>query len=423
VSEAVIAPAPRTESVPPQFVVAMLGARLHYAVPCVLHAAGKLAHLFTDVCASKGVARALRALPKEILPATLRRLTERVPEGVPASRITAFTSFGIEYALRVRRARSASDLSEAFSWGGAQFCRRVLRGPMPPAQALFGYNSAALELLQYCRANALLGVMEQTIAPKRLEHRLLVEEAAAHPGWGDVASGDADAAYATREEAEWREADLILCGSEFVAKSIGDCGGPVERTLVVPYGVKAPGSPRERGRHDGPLRVLTLGQVGLRKGSPYVLEAARALGARAIFRLVGHLSVHSSVERVLRGRAEVVGPVPRGEVAQHLAWADVLLLPSICEGSATVCYEALAAGLPVVCTQNTGSPVRDGVDGFIVPVRDADAIAARVEQLAADDSLLETMSRNALAGSGELTIARYGERLLAALSRHQGGGA
>jgi glycosyltransferase involved in cell wall biosynthesis len=103
-------------------------------------------------------------------------------------------------------------------------------------------------------------------------------------------------------------------------------------------------------------------------------------------------------------------------MAEHYAWADVFLLPSICEGSATVCYEALAAGLPVITTENAGSVVRDHTEGFIVPIRDASAIVERLETLHRDRALVESMSRAALERSRDFTVKKYGERLLAALA-------
>ena len=103
-------------------------------------------------------------------------------------------------------------------------------------------------------------------------------------------------------------------------------------------------------------------------------------------------------------------------MSEHYSWADVFLLPSLCEGSATVIYEALAHGLPVICTPNTGSVVRDGMDGFIVPIRDAATTAARLEQLAGDRELRTWMGANARQRASEFTVAAYGRRLLAALS-------
>jgi glycosyltransferase involved in cell wall biosynthesis len=125
--------------------------------------------------------------------------------------------------------------------------------------------------------------------------------------------------------------------------------------------------------------------------------------------------VSSAASANASSHVQLLGAVPRNEISQHYSWADVFLLPSICEGSATVTYEALAHGLPVICTPNTGSVVRDGLDGFLVPARDVDAIVDRLERLRANPELRSEMSINARARSAEFTVAAYGRRLLAAL--------
>jgi glycosyltransferase involved in cell wall biosynthesis len=168
-------------------------------------------------------------------------------------------------------------------------------------------------------------------------------------------------------------------------------------------------------REGGPLRVLTAGAVGLRKGTPYVLQAAAALGSEARFRVVGHSTLSPEAARALAAAVERVGPTPRTEMPRHYAWADVSLLPTLSDGSATVCYEALAAGLPVVTTAAAGSVVRDGVDGFIVPPRDAGAIAERLRRLAREPALMGAMSARARERAADFTVARYGERLAGAL--------
>ena len=76
--------------------------------------------------------------------------------------------------------------------------------------------------------------------------------------------------------------------------------------------------------------------------------------------------------------------------------ADVLVLPSLVEGSALVVLEAMASGLPVIVTPNVGADaVRDGVEGFVVPIRSPEAVACRLEELASDDSLRVAMGKAA----------------------------
>ena len=71
----------------------------------------------------------------------------------------------------------------------------------------------------------------------------------------------------------------------------------------------------------------------------------------------------------------------------------------------------LAAGLPVIVTPLAGV-VRDGVDGFVVPVGDPQAIAAKLDQLARDRELLQWMSNNARQRAQEFSLEKYGERLI-----------
>ena len=97
--------------------------------------------------------------------------------------------------------------------------------------------------------------------------------------------------------------------------------------------------------------------------------------------------------------------------------ADVFVLPTLCEGFALAHLEAMACGVPVVTTPNCGSVVRDGVDGFIVPIRDAEALAEKIELLVTDRELRTRLGHNARERAREFTWDRYGQRLFAAFER------
>ena len=95
---------------------------------------------------------------------------------------------------------------------------------------------------------------------------------------------------------------------------------------------------------------------------------------------------------------------------------DVLLFPSTCEGCAGVAQEALAYGVPVLTSPNSGSTVRDGVEGYVLPYDDIDNFVQRLEELDDDRSLLERMSRAAQLRAAEHELAPYGQRLCGTLS-------
>jgi glycosyltransferase involved in cell wall biosynthesis len=396
--------------------VAQIGARMHYAVPRLLQSEGRLEHLYTDICAVKGWPRSLRALPPFFRPSRVRRLLDRTPRGVPSSRITAFTRFGGEYSRRLTRAVTSSSVTAAILWAGRTFCRQVVARGIGEAATVYTFNNAGLELMQHAHARGRVTVMEQTIAPKAVERTWLREERAAFPEWENPAAADPlldD--YIERETAEWKEADLILCGSEFVRAGIAHSGGPVDHCRVVPYGVDAFSWLMPRPPRQGPLRVLTVGAVGLRKGAPYLLAAAEKLRRHATFRTVGPIEVSPAAEARLRREMELTGPVPRSEIRAHFQWADVFLLPSLCEGSATVAYEALAAGLPVIATPNSGTVIRDKIDGFIIPPRNSESIVAALIHLTGDRTRLRDMSHKARGRSLEFDLGAYRNNLLAVL--------
>jgi glycosyltransferase involved in cell wall biosynthesis len=107
-----------------------------------------------------------------------------------------------------------------------------------------------------------------------------------------------------------------------------------------------------------------------------------------------------------------LGRIPRLETLQQYEKADIFVLPSLAEGSAEVIYEALACGIPVITTKASGSVVRDGLDGFIVPEGDADALADKIQMLVENRELRNQMAISAREQAKDYTWDKYGERLL-----------
>jgi glycosyltransferase involved in cell wall biosynthesis len=203
-----------------------------------------------------------------------------------------------------------------------------------------------------------------------------------------------------------------------VVDGIREAGGPWQKCVVVPYGVDCKPASQKEFRSKPQLNVLFAGGVGLRKGAPYFYEAARILTPQHFqFRMVGPSLLSERARRTLSERVSLIGAVPRTAIAEQYRWADVLVLPSVCEGSATVTYEALAAGVPVIATPNAGTVVRDGVDGFIVPPRNPEVIAEKLELLYAEPDRLRWFSQNATARAEQYTIEKYATRLLAVLQQ------
>jgi glycosyltransferase involved in cell wall biosynthesis len=99
------------------------------------------------------------------------------------------------------------------------------------------------------------------------------------------------------------------------------------------------------------------------------------------------------------------------DVVPHYQAADVFLFPSLVDGFGLVVPQAMACGLPVICTENTGAKdiVTAGHDGWVVNTRDVDAMVAHLETLDRDRDLLEQMSTNARATAETYTWDRFYE--------------
>ncbi|WP_137134371.1 glycosyltransferase family 4 protein [Rhizobium sp. FKY42] len=401
-------------------VVSQLGARMHYAVPRIFASAGRLAHFYTDICATKGWPRIVTSLPSMMFPAPVKRLSGRRPTGVPSKLTTVFSNFGLRSVIRHMQTKDAVEETAHAIWAGSLFSQMVAQNGFHEAAGLYAFSGDALEQMQAARQLGMWTAVEQMIAPRNTLDMLIAKEEERFPDWAITSRKNPYAqVFADREKAEWALADFIICPSEFVRTHVIAQGGDADRCVLVPYGVDPNFAADRSARRLGPLHILTVGEVGLRKGSPYVAEAARIVGVAGYFRMIGKVAIPDKIVRHISQTVQLKGTIPRAQMAAEFRWADVFLLPSVCEGSATAVFEALAAGLAVITTENTGSVVRDGIEGFIVPVGDARAIAAAVAKLAADDGLRAWMSGNALRRAAEFTVEQYGKRLLAALPDHE----
>jgi len=200
-----------------------------------------------------------------------------------------------------------------------------------------------------------------------------------------------------REEAEYVQDDAITVPSRFAARSFVESGVLAAKLHVIPYGVDLrhfrPTVPR-----DPDFRVLFVGQLGVRKGIGYLLTAFRRAQLPAA-KLVFVGSPSGETKALLGGvpldDVEFTGALGRGQVAEQMSRASVMVLPSIEEGLAMVQAQALACGCPVIATSNSGAEdVFDhGTEGFIVPIRNPDAIAEALTLLYRDRDLLHAMSQ------------------------------
>jgi glycosyltransferase involved in cell wall biosynthesis len=276
--------------------------------------------------------------------------------------------------------------------------------------AVYAYEGGALETFREAKRLGITTIYEQPSSYWYWVRRLLTEEAERSPEFAGLLPNLADSTgHLQWKDEELALADYVFVPSEHVRRTLAGAV-PEEKIRVVHYGAPAVRR-RERISTDPgrPLQVLFVGMLAQHKGIGYLLDAVDRAGSQVELTLVGRrFRPNARVDAALN-KWRWFESVPNSRVLDLMQEADVLVLPSLTEGCALVVLEALSCGLPVIVTPNTGSLafVRDGCEGFVVPICQSDAIADRLRTLFHDRELLAAMSRNAQATAAEKSWESY----------------
>ncbi|MCM8792431.1 MAG: glycosyltransferase family 4 protein [Candidatus Omnitrophica bacterium] len=183
-----------------------------------------------------------------------------------------------------------------------------------------------------------------------------------------------------KEINEYRESDYISIPSTFVKDTFLAKGFSKDKLLQIPFGVDIERF-KPTLKNDKVFRIISVG-ISVRKGIHYLLKAVEELAIKDLdVWLIGKVS--DDIKPVLKRyshRFKYLGPIPHDELYKYYSQGSVFVLTSIEEGLAFCILEAMACGLPVICSTNTGARdvVRDGIDGFIVPIRDVVSLKEKI---------------------------------------------
>jgi starch synthase len=279
-------------------------------------------------------------------------------------------------------------------WTDLQFQRNLRRGK-PSPDVLIAISGAGLLTGRHLQERGGLFVCDRGSTHQRYQENIVAEE---YRRWG-VERQVSDERDTVREEAIYAQADAITVPSSVAARSFVEMGVSASKVHTIPYGVRLENFHPTGEPAQNEFQVLFAGAAGLRKGVPYLLQAFAAL-RHPHKRLLIAGQVQEDLRTVLphcpQENVEFLGAVPQSRLAELMSTSQALVLPSIEEGLALVQAQALACGCPVICSTNTGGEdlFSDGIEGFITPICDPEAITQRLQQLA-DDPLLQAKMRAA----------------------------
>ena len=288
------------------------------------------------------------------------------------------------------------------------------------ADIFAGGSSFSLHTLRKAKKMGAITIIEHGSSHIAYQNRILKEE---YERFG-VKIGPfqlPDPRIIEKELQEYAEADYVAIPSLFNRRTFLDEGVPSNKIIQVPYGVDL-SLFRQVKKNDDVFRVIFAGGLGLRKGTHYLLQAFAELNLpNSELLLIG--AITEEIKPFLKkyeGKYKHITYQPMKELYAFYSQGSVFVMPSIEEGLALVQPQAMACGLPIIATTNTGAEdiVRDGLDGFIIPIRDVPALKEKILYMYEHPEERKRMSASAKEHvSSGFTWDDYGNKMIAEYER------
>jgi starch synthase len=352
------------------------------------------------------------------LSARHRELANRILPGIPAGRLRGLAPVELGARLAAEALSRAGVRTKRYDAVFTAHDAAVSVMPWPKGTTdVYAYEDAALWTFRRA-ARADIG----RIWDLPLPHYATIEQMYADEArrWPEAADGPPHREpdwKRRRKDAELALATTVSVASAFTKKSLEALDVRVS-IVEVAYGFPVEQfAPRERAP-SGPFTVLAVGTQDLRKGTPDLLEAwRRAEIPDAELHLIGPLKLAKPFLDRYAGRFRHWPHLAKTEIADRYRAADLLAFPTLGDGFGLVMQEAMCCGTPVVTTPCGGGPesITDGVDGWIVPPRDVDALVERFRQAAADRDRTAAIGKAARARAERFTWRESGDALVRAL--------
>lgn len=336
--------------------------------------------------------------------------------------------------IRVRTTLSRGKLRISYKLLGRMVsCRlhdwivaRRLRGMADQFDIVHGFALGSLETLRTARELGIPTVLERCNAHTRFAYEVVDKECdKLGMQMPDGHPHAFNARYLQREEEEYDATDYLFCPSEFVARTFKDRGFSPERLARFQYGFDENACYPSAGPSiDKPgLTVLFAAGCAPRKGLHYALEAWLKSSAchEGKFLIVGDF-IPGYAERLA---AQLSHPSVsllgyRKDLADIMRASDVMVLPSIEEGSALVTYDARGAGCVLLVSDSTGAVCEHEKNALIHRTGDVDTLANHFSRVHEDRALLARLRAASLETADELTWAAAGRKMLDAYRKMVG---
>lgn len=391
-----------------KIIFVQLGARFDYAIPKILEDSGILEAFYTDICSDVGLGKTLKKyFPRHLSLQKLENLARRETQLGAKNKIVTFPEVALrQYLQDVVSKLTKFSANEQLS--DLVFGRAMVQHGVGKATHVFSMFGEGSEFLKYAKEKGLTTIVDVYIVPQAAS--IIQQERNSFPDLEPLKVPE-NIVRSERLRKVCQFTDYYTVPSKFVGEGLEKLGVSSEQYFILPYAISD--SWLDIVNDPLPGRILFVGTAELRKGIHYLGMAANKLnGFKALdFRVVGGVS-DNILNHDLMKNLNFLGRIPRFEVQKEYERADIFVLPTLAEGSASAVYEALAAGLPVITTEAAGSVVRHGIEGFIIPERNSELLANYILELYRNRELRQNMSKAARDRAKKFTWESYSHSLM-----------
>ena len=350
----------------------------------------------------------------DLLPRAFRKqIAARVVVGVPPSKLRTLPSLEWNVSGRLR----GSSQEAMFFERNRRFQEATPATEIASADVVVGFDTSSWQLAKRAKEMGKIFILDQSIGHPAAKERVYSSLRERYPAWSFSLPRKQDA-HVAREREEHDLADLIVVPSRFVMSTLIEEGVSPGKIRVIPFGTdldlfRLPEPAGDPATHPKVV-VLYAGTFTARKGLPVLLAAWKRLRASnaAELWLVGSGTIPASELQQLPDSVKVLGQKTRTELSSFMNLADAFVFPSFFEGLAQVQLEALATGLPVISTYESGAEevIEPGENGLLVRAGDEAGLTQALQRLLDDSALRLGMRKAASASRSRLSWSLYGDR-------------
>lgn len=280
---------------------------------------------------------------------------------------------------------------------------------------LHGFSGSCFYSMSEAKKQGKICIVDQHDVYYKMSDPLIEDELKKNPNnLSSISYWPPHKGYHKRVDEELKIADYAFVPSTFSLKTFKDYGIAKEKLILMPFGIEADSIRKEiASKERKEFKVGFIGSIGLRKGIRYLMEAVREIDNPNIkLYIAGSFQAKGNILQEYRGYYNLMGYLSPSKKEGFISDLDVLVLPSLIDSFGIVILEAMAKGIAVIASENTGGPdiINNGNDGFIVPIRNTEAIKEKILYLYNNRQKRVDMGRKALEKVSNFTWDRYADR-------------